>query len=545
MDLDQALHLERDGDGYLVHYAIADVAAFVAPGDPVDVEAQRARRDALRRRLQGPAAPDRCSPRARPRCCPTRCGRPCCGRSTVDAHRRGHRRRRSSGRWCASRAKLDYDGVQRPIDDGSADEMLGAAPRGRRAAAGAGGRARRRLAAAARAGGRRRAATSWQLEFRLAAAGRAVERPDLAADRLRGRLADGLRAGRAAAHPAAARPPRRTAAAPHRPRPRHRVAGRASSTPTSSASLDPSVPPPTPRWSWPAPGCCAAAGYVAFDGEVPAQPEHAALASEYAHVTAPLRRLGRPLRRRDLRRAVRRHGGARLGAARLPTCPRRCASPARGRTSTRAPSSTWSRPRAARPRRGNFDGVVVVDAATRTPERGRCAARADAAMRARSRQACRAAAGPERSRRARRPTRTLATRVAFSDVDWPSGSGSPRPDGLDGHSLRSLLDQRNRPAGRAGEERAVRRDRQIKIPLVDNENGPSRRQGAVIESNTCSSMESLSARRWRLCARPALCADQAADLPPATTKPVVPVPSSIEDPRRLGLPTPPRPGPPV
>jgi exoribonuclease R len=33
-------------------------------------------------------------------------------------------------------------------------------------------------------------------------------------------------------------------------------------------------------------------GYVAFDGEVPEDPEHAALASEYAHVTAPLRRLG-------------------------------------------------------------------------------------------------------------------------------------------------------------------------------------------------------------------------------------------------------------
>lgn len=39
MDLDQALHIERDGDGYLVHYAIADVAAFVRPGDPIDVEA--------------------------------------------------------------------------------------------------------------------------------------------------------------------------------------------------------------------------------------------------------------------------------------------------------------------------------------------------------------------------------------------------------------------------------------------------------------------------------------------------------------------------
>ena len=33
-------------------------------------------------------------------------------------------------------------------------------------------------------------------------------------------------------------------------------------------------------------------GYVAFDGETPADPQHAALASEYAHVTAPLRRLG-------------------------------------------------------------------------------------------------------------------------------------------------------------------------------------------------------------------------------------------------------------
>ena len=39
MDLDQALHIERAGDGFLVHYAIADVAAFVRPGDPVDLEA--------------------------------------------------------------------------------------------------------------------------------------------------------------------------------------------------------------------------------------------------------------------------------------------------------------------------------------------------------------------------------------------------------------------------------------------------------------------------------------------------------------------------
>ncbi len=41
MDLDQAMHLAVDADGYVVHYAIADVMAFVEPGDPVDEEAHR------------------------------------------------------------------------------------------------------------------------------------------------------------------------------------------------------------------------------------------------------------------------------------------------------------------------------------------------------------------------------------------------------------------------------------------------------------------------------------------------------------------------
>ena len=40
-DLDQALHIARDGDGFVVSYAIADVAAFVVAGDPVDAEAHR------------------------------------------------------------------------------------------------------------------------------------------------------------------------------------------------------------------------------------------------------------------------------------------------------------------------------------------------------------------------------------------------------------------------------------------------------------------------------------------------------------------------
>ena len=36
MDLDQAVHLERTAGGYLVRYAIADLAEFVAPGGALD-----------------------------------------------------------------------------------------------------------------------------------------------------------------------------------------------------------------------------------------------------------------------------------------------------------------------------------------------------------------------------------------------------------------------------------------------------------------------------------------------------------------------------
>jgi exoribonuclease R len=41
MDLDQAMCLERDGEGYRVRYAIADVPAFVAPGREIDNETRQ------------------------------------------------------------------------------------------------------------------------------------------------------------------------------------------------------------------------------------------------------------------------------------------------------------------------------------------------------------------------------------------------------------------------------------------------------------------------------------------------------------------------
>ena len=70
MDLDQAVHLERAGDGYLVHYAIADVSIL-----------RHARRRSWPRRPGAAARPctartstPRCTrwscPRVRPACCP-------------------------------------------------------------------------------------------------------------------------------------------------------------------------------------------------------------------------------------------------------------------------------------------------------------------------------------------------------------------------------------------------------------------------------------------------------------------------------------------
>jgi exoribonuclease R len=40
-DLDQALHIERDGDGFRVRYAIASLGTFVRPGGPLDEEVRR------------------------------------------------------------------------------------------------------------------------------------------------------------------------------------------------------------------------------------------------------------------------------------------------------------------------------------------------------------------------------------------------------------------------------------------------------------------------------------------------------------------------
>ncbi|HWI34453.1 MAG TPA: RNB domain-containing ribonuclease, partial [Lapillicoccus sp.] len=54
MDLDQALYLQRSGEGYRVRYAIADVPAYVSPGGSLDLETHR--------RVETIYAPDERSP---------------------------------------------------------------------------------------------------------------------------------------------------------------------------------------------------------------------------------------------------------------------------------------------------------------------------------------------------------------------------------------------------------------------------------------------------------------------------------------------------
>ncbi|MEV1081300.1 RNB domain-containing ribonuclease [Streptomyces sp. NPDC050211] len=121
-DLDQAMHLSRQGTGYRVRYAIADVAAFVVPGSPLDLETHRRvttlyfpdgkipLHPVLLSEGAASLLPDQLRPAAL---------------WTIDLDADGRTLavdvRRALVR---SRAKLDYAGVQRQIDSGAAEEPL-------------------------------------------------------------------------------------------------------------------------------------------------------------------------------------------------------------------------------------------------------------------------------------------------------------------------------------------------------------------------------------------------------------------------------------
>ncbi|MEU3460111.1 RNB domain-containing ribonuclease [Streptomyces sp. NPDC006733] len=121
-DLDQAMHLAVRGDGYRVHYAIADVAAFVTPGGALDAEAHRRvttlyfpdERVPLHPQVLSEGAASLLPGQDRPALL-WRIDLDAAGRVTATDVRRARVR---------SRAKLDYATVQRSIDAGTAEEPV-------------------------------------------------------------------------------------------------------------------------------------------------------------------------------------------------------------------------------------------------------------------------------------------------------------------------------------------------------------------------------------------------------------------------------------
>jgi exoribonuclease R len=286
-DLDQAMHLSRQGTGYRVRYAIADVAAFVVPGSALDAETHRRvttlyfpdERIPLHPALLSEGAASLLPGQVRPAALWT-IDLDEDGRTLAVDVRRAHVR---------SRAKLDYAAVQKQIDDKTAEEPLALLKEV--------GEARERLEV-------ERGGISLNVpEQEIVERNHAYEltyRAPLPADGWNAQIS--LLTGMAAADlmlaagtgvlrtlPAAPDGAvgrlRRTALALHIDWPHH----------VSYAQLIRSLDPHRPHDAAFLQECTTllrGAGYTVFrGGSLPAITTHAAVAAPYAHCTAPLRRL--------------------------------------------------------------------------------------------------------------------------------------------------------------------------------------------------------------------------------------------------------------
>jgi len=291
MDLDQALYVERSVDGYRVHYAIADVAAFVTPGDAVDIEAHKRGETLYGADAKIPLHPKTLSESAAS-LLPDQLRPALLWTIDLDAGGEGIavdvRRAR-----VRSRAKLDYAGVQARIDAGQAEPLwavlreIGELRKQRERKFGGVSltlpEQEMRLDSTRSDGGQ------WTLEFR---ARKPVEDwneqisllTGMAAAHLMTQAKVGLLRTLPKPESWAIERLRRTAKALGIAWPAER------SYPEFIHSLDPTQPRHVAMMV----ACTTVlrgAGYVAFQGALPEQPMHWALASEYAHATAPLRRL--------------------------------------------------------------------------------------------------------------------------------------------------------------------------------------------------------------------------------------------------------------
>jgi exoribonuclease R len=288
VDLDQAMHLARRAGGFRVHYAIADVAAFVAPGGVLDSEAHR--------RVQTLYFPDAKVPLHPPvlsegaaSLLPGQSAPALLWRIDLDGEGRTVTAdvRRALVR---SRARLDYEGAQRQIDTGTAEEPLALLREI--------GKLRESLEI--ERGGISLNVPEQEIEQRddgsYALAYRAPRPADgwnaqislltgMAAARLMTASGTGILRTLPTAPDGAVARLRRSAQALHVDWPHH----------VSYAELVRSLDPREPRNAAFLEECTTllrGAGYSAFTGGVlPVPAVHAAVAAEYTHCTAPLRRL--------------------------------------------------------------------------------------------------------------------------------------------------------------------------------------------------------------------------------------------------------------
>ena len=286
LDLDQALHIERRGDGFRVYYAIADVAAFVTAGDPVDREAHRRgetlygadSKIPLHPRAISEGAGSLLADQVRPALL-----------WQVEVDSTGEGTEITVERALVrSRAKLSYDAVQEALDDGTADEVFTLLREV----------GERRLRKEAERGGVSLplpeqeidiAGDTWNLEFREL---HPVEQWNAQISLLVGMGAATLMID-AGVGLLRTLPP----ADPRDVRRLHRVAhGLQIDWPSEQPypefirSLDPSRSADA-AMVVASTRVLRGAAYVGFDGAVPEQPIQSAIAAPYAHVTAPLRRL--------------------------------------------------------------------------------------------------------------------------------------------------------------------------------------------------------------------------------------------------------------
>ena len=285
-DLDQAMHLEREGTGYVVWYAIADVAAFVRPGSATDLEAHRRGQTLYAPEHRVPLHPPVMSEGAAS-LLPDQVRPALLWRVALDSagQRTSTDLRRALVR---SRAQYDYVAVQEALDAGNADETFALL---------------KEIGTLRQEQERSRGGVSlpttdqeidvdghvWTLVHRAEAP---VEGWNAQISLLTGMAAAdlmvsaevGLLRTLPEADPRDLARLRRTAAALGLEWP--------DATPAADfvRGLDPSVSQHAAMIQ----ACTRlfrGAAYVAFDGTLPEQSRHAAIAAEYAHVTAPLRRL--------------------------------------------------------------------------------------------------------------------------------------------------------------------------------------------------------------------------------------------------------------